>query len=755
MANCHAPASTGVGMFCWRVSRFRILALLVGGFVSMSAAGVARQSNTQDTPSFRISVEQIEVTASVFDRAGNFVHGLTREDFEIYEDGRRQDVNAVALVDIPHKWTRGQDSSFLNWRSDASSNDWLSRGRAYLIVLDAALIQTQNTLASRRAARQFVEQYLSADDMVALISTGGALESVPLFTQDRDRILRAIDAFQGRRIRENGMANEVAMTQILEQMERQKNGGKPPEPAPGAIKSTRPQSSGDPNEESERRPNPWLDPSALSRDAEDAYLSRVAAETLRQASRLMSLVPMRRRAIVYFSEGTTYNIDDSFGQEVKYAAVVRDAMDEAIGMATRSNVTIYAVDPRGVAVPPRTRVEMDASQRRMGDPLKRGLDSLRRLGDETGGFAAMSNDFGDTFSRMVRAQSQYYVIGYGGSPQREDGRFHRVDVRVRRPDVRVAARPGYTALTQREAHAQAEWVRVGRKRFSGESPTGRPDIAAALAVLLARPVPTPGLGLRVQAVPLKKWRSEDGGAVLVIEIDGRNLAARLVGAKLTNTIEVGVAAVDDGGNVRYRQAAAIDLSIARERAGVVGATGVRWVSRVALPPGRYQLRVAAVEQVGGKEGSTFADVDLPDYSRASTGLSGVVVTSKAAALQPTRGWAEVNRWQLPHPMTASRTFTDADVLTASTELYGRADAMREPQVVVRVLAADGEELTRTAHTFSPRELKDDRYVSRVTLPLAGMTPGTYVLQIEGRSGTDKSPETRVVPFNIVSNGISP
>ena len=66
------------------------------------------------------------------------------------------------------------------------------------------------------------------------------------------------------------------------------------------------------------------------------------------------------------------------------------------------------------------------------------------LADETGGFAAVNrNDFNGAFDRIVAENSSYYVLGYYSTNDRRDGRFRKIEVRVKRPGLLVRARSGY------------------------------------------------------------------------------------------------------------------------------------------------------------------------------------------------------------------------------------------------------------------------------------------------------------------------
>ena len=69
------------------------VAVLVMGF---GPALVAQQ-----TPTFRASVKLIDIDVIATDKDGKFIRDLTRDDFEILEDGKVQDLQTFSFVDVP------------------------------------------------------------------------------------------------------------------------------------------------------------------------------------------------------------------------------------------------------------------------------------------------------------------------------------------------------------------------------------------------------------------------------------------------------------------------------------------------------------------------------------------------------------------------------------------------------------------------------------------------------------------------------
>ena len=187
------------------------------------------------------------------------------------------------------------------------------------------------------------------------------------------------------------------------------------------------------------------DPAADIDDKERGFNARNTLDSIRNVAQYLGNIRGRRKAIVLFSEGIDYNINEMFSDQITEAQTVIDATRDMIAAATRANVAIYAVDPRGLGA------EFDglASIQSFPDDTSLGLgmssifnevrlsqDSLRVMGEETGGFAVVNrNDFRDAFQRIVDDNSSYYVMGYYSTNDRRDGRFRKIEVRL--PD-----RPG-------------------------------------------------------------------------------------------------------------------------------------------------------------------------------------------------------------------------------------------------------------------------------------------------------------------------
>jgi VWFA-related protein len=141
-----------------------------------------------------------------------------------------------------------------------------------------------------------------------------------------------------------------------------------------------------------------------------------------------------RKSILFFSQGPP--LPPSSPNEQRYQA--------AMEAANRGNVTIHVIDPRP-----------------LGAVGFGGANVLRRIAADTGGRAIVNtNDPTSQLEGVMADASAYYLLGYTPTRKGNDGKFHQIKVRVKRRGVRVTARPGYWAPTEKELTAAAEAAAV-------------------------------------------------------------------------------------------------------------------------------------------------------------------------------------------------------------------------------------------------------------------------------------------------------
>jgi len=119
--------------------------------------------------------------------------------------------------------------------------------------------------------------------------------------------------------------------------------------------------------------------------------------------------------------------------------------------ANRSNISFYAIDPRGITTDPASAADKSAGRRDTTTNAASRQDSLRFIADNTDGLLiANTSNLDAQISRVVEDVSSYYLLTYSSSNPKLDGRFRAITVRVKREGVKVRARRGYRGRTADE-----------------------------------------------------------------------------------------------------------------------------------------------------------------------------------------------------------------------------------------------------------------------------------------------------------------
>jgi VWFA-related protein len=624
-------------------------------FVTLALAGFATQlladpqapaGQDPAVPTFRSAAEAIQVSAIVTDADGAVVSGLTKDDFELLEDGKPQTITTFSAIDIPvgtAPRTRGE--------TDVRDNEGPT-GRVYLIVLDD--MSPEYALRTRHFLRQFIETHFGPNDVAAVVlTTRGPRESGQDFTSSRDLLLSALDRFSG-----------------------------------GSIEG----------------------------DREKNFMG-----SLRDLVEVVAKFPVGRKAVLLMSSnipGDAYMVvDRGPGPLGGLFDQVHPDFRRAVSLATRSNVAFYPIDPAGLTD------TFGALEERM---------NLTALADVTGGFSlANSNNYEAAFERLVRENSTYYVLGFNSSYEARDGRRVPLQIRVKRPGLQVNAIDGYLAPSNRPTERRAA-----------------PGVFAAVWDAVASPLTTSGVPMRVFAAGYR-GRDKDATVAVVLEISASRLNLVERDGAHRGDLDV-VFAVTDAKNkkrplIRHRAAIALKpATYERVRSGAI-----RLVSQLALPEGRYQIRVSA----GGESvaGSVVYDLHVPDF-RDDFSMSGISITSEQARETITVS-PPYPRLQVPLPWapTTAREFVSDDTLALYGEVYENRRRPHTVTVAFELRDAGGRrvsrEVTERPVTARPSAVSVHRFSP--TIRLQQLMPGAYTLLVEASSSLDGNrSERREIPILV-------
>jgi hypothetical protein len=295
--------------------------------------------------------------------------------------------------------------------------------------------------------------------------------------------------------------------------------------------------------------------------------------------------------------------------------------------------------------------------------------------------------------------------------------------------------------------------------------------------------------MRVVATPFRE-KGSSATVALTLDIAASGLQFSDRSGQYETDFEIRHVATDARNKLHpeFRHPAKLTIPPAVHRR--VTESGVRIVTEFGLPPGRYQIRVASADAT--RSGSVVYDLDVPDFRKEALTMSGVALTSTAATdvftlqtdlsgrsakprdcrppvcVAEVRGGKAMTSWTaqskspfvwegvLPAPPAAERDFTSASTVTAFLEVYDnirqKANAAPYAIAVTATLRNPEGAVLRTVSQQKPsqgprRESGGHGFV--VSMPLAGVESGSYVLQFEATAEKDPTRiVTRRIPIRV-------
>ena len=423
--------------------------------------------------------------------------------------------------------------------------------------------------------------------------------------------------------------------------------------------------------------------------------ARWAMDALSNAAKTLAFIPHRRKAVLLVSQGLPVSVEEIVTNQ--NAAGASQALRDFIVTAQRSNIAVYTMDPCGLDLDDGCNIS--------------SRQNLESLAENTGGFAVTNTNAPErSVDRVVAENGTYYLLGYA-APTPNDGKRHRIRVRTRVPGVEVRARDSY---------------------YAPRGPARTIEGPVSVDSLISAPIQSRGLTMHVAAVPAPL--AQKPGATVAVGI-----AMTSADAVRAGTIDFSLVAVDTEGKVRTRQRFQSSFSARTSN----GNRRIHFGSRVDVPPGRYQIRLAAVA-ASGEIGSVFTEVVVPDFGDALA-LGGLSLASPAA---PTVKLAELLAGVLPLVPLASPEFPAGTQVVAqlpirvSSRAGGTTRHRREAGA-----RYGGTPVNRFARRpTSSRSRRPGARSTAVTLP-ANLEAGDYRLVVETTLGREKA--SREVRFKVV------
>jgi hypothetical protein len=438
-----------------------------------------------------------------------------------------------------------------------------------------------------------------------------------------------------------------------------------------------------------------------------------AVGTMDRAVETMLAIPHRRKALILVSSLAINMAGTGGGSDVAFL------LRQAVRRAQRANVTVYPINPAGLEVDIDTPAVDTGPTLAVGGGGGRDLagDMARFIAAETGGFAVTNrNEFGPQIQQIFRETGSYYLIGIQSAHR--DGKFRRISIRMGRPDLVARTRDGYEAPSDKKESKAAKVL----------------PLYKALSSVL----PSTDMPMRVVVAPFSAPGSRDVVAITL------GLQQPVISEeRVVETVEL----ISTAFNVNHRQVGAYKQTVKMTLRPAGNGDDAKYevLSKLELPPGRYNLRFAVNSVFRGKNGSVFEEIEIPDFDKEPLSMSGVILSvSPALPAAPRDFLSSV----IPLQPTTQRVFMRGHKPSAFLRIY---QGGKKPRQSVGFTTTIVDQQDRTVHTA--KEMLDASAFTgsagvdrQFDLPIDKLTPGSYLLRFEA-TGAGK-PIAREVRFVV-------
>ena len=705
-----------------------LFAVILGSLLLALTAQAQNPPNLQDPDDVvKVKSNLVNIDVIVKDKKGKSISDLKAEDFTISENGVTQ---KLEYFDTP-LISKAPGSS----EASAPPRNYVS------LVLDSQTTDLTNLKQVREGAIKYVSEQVTDADAVAIFTVTNGLQMVQSFTQDKARLIAALERFGGSSQSKSSEQRDVAgniesLREFLSGSEGATTGITTPAGGAAALRVMIAQRV--------------LQQFIRLRSSLSLQQSRPILASLAAIAEGLRAIP-GKKTLVLFSQGFVT------------PAVLDWQVQSTIDIANRANVAIYIIDSAGLraAAPasgalgpssPLAGVSAITNQeqriRAVGgetvfdnerqEGQSREYDILYRISGDTGGkLLKNNNDIGQGLERINREIHSRYTLAYRSTNQNFDGSFRKVKIEVRRPDVQIVSRSGYYANPPEEIVLLSP---TEKKLFATFSTIeGNPGFPAS--------------------VSLSQFRSGEGlyTVPLALELPPSAVKFERKGDKHSMQLEVlGVLKTSD--RMISRLGGNFNVSLSENDYKRILANSIFYRQDMQLAPGEYTLELIVKDKPSGKTTARREQFVLtePDEEFATTPVVLSRYVEPASELPPNPAELPdvfVYRKRLIRP-SADRQFRVTDNLIMFLAVYNAAKSSETNTPLVRVtvrLMKDGQPATKP-FDYMLTEIQNQP-VPHLKLAefirLANLAPGRYQVSIETKDMVTKKSTKQEASFEIV------
>lgn len=418
-------------------------AVLGAGAVGAQRAADPKPGQKQEGQEFfldTVNVSVVNVDVYVTDKKGNRVNDLTRDDFEIYEDGRPVAITnfyavkegravnpqpAPAPAPAPTAEAQPPIPALPDLNEIRTPEDQRLR---LVVYIDNFNIRPFNRNRVMRELRAFLNEKLGREDEMMLVSYDRSLHVRRTFTSDPHLIATALLELE--KVSGHAVHHDSDRREVLRQIE-----------------------------DSQSVNEATMFARSYSQSAFNDLSFSIDA--LKNITDSLAGLP-GRKAILYVSDGLQmiagqdiwYAVQNKYGEKStglteQFQFDASRRFEELAAQANANRITFYTIDAAGL----RTYSSISAENQTAGQPgqgvfidsiqISNLQTPLQMLAEKTGGVAVINaNIVTPQLEKIATDFNSYYSLGYTPT-HHGDGRYHRIEVKVKRKGLQVRHREGY------------------------------------------------------------------------------------------------------------------------------------------------------------------------------------------------------------------------------------------------------------------------------------------------------------------------
>lgn len=714
----------------------------------------AQTPTGQREQSVKIGTSEVQLDLVVKDKKGRMLRDLKANDFEVFEDGVKQQVESFRLVNrgVAVEPAAKDDVA----KAETKSATTTPRPPLQKVTRDAetgisavAIVFDRLSQDGRKRAQISAQSYVTdeMDSYVGVYQINLGINILQNYTKSTDLIRKAIDraavavssTFEasGGSVTE-GMNNQRSQLEGIASGAGAAAAGASGGAAAGAAAGN---AAGAASvdlmmADMQMRTKETFD--ILQRDQQGYATTNGLMAVITSMQRLPG-----RKAIIFFSEGV------SIPPNVKrhFASVINNA--------NRANVSLYTVDIAGLRVDSplaqsrdeinnRSRQRMDTLDRAMSNrgaltiALERNEDILNfnpqngllQLAEETGGqFIADTNNIAPKLRAVDEDLNTYYLLTYSPTNANYDGKFRNISVKLNRSGAEVQTRKGYYAVSAGSGtpvmyYETAALAALAMNKSDNTIPMKLKAFNFPETAHLGRTafeVEVPANGFTFSEDKEKKVYGTDFSVVVLVKDENKQIVRKL--------------------STHYTLSGALD-QVPKVKAGLV-----LFYREEDLPPGQFTVEAAAHDLPSGKVTIGRSMIEVPDADENKLRLSSIALVKRKEELP--KGDKSDSPFKIGdlmlYPHLGEPISKSVQQVIFYFTIYPAKGSTFTPQLTVELLQ-NGKSLASVPLKLPPpNETGRIPYVGN--LPLTSLVPGEYDLRVSVRS--DKGSAVRTTKFTVV------